>query len=767
MTIRSYIHSSHKRAETTALLDLGATKNFMSLDYAKWLHLPIKSLKDPCPLFNVDGTTNKQGDIKFYTDLMMRSGTIQKNMCFFLSNLGTHQMILGYPWFAAIQPKIDWAKGWIDVSHLPVVLSASNAQKIKFTPRPSVIMKGRVPVEPTYMVYISFLPSCLNPMDQQNLEKIPLKYRKHAKVFLESAAQQFPESRIWDHTIELKPGAPSSLPGKIYSLTVAEQEELQKFVKEHTTKGYIRPSKSPYAAPFFFIKKKDSKLRPVQDYRRLNQWTIHNTYPLPLIPQLINKACNQALFTKFDIHWGYNNIQIKKGDEWKAAFITNKGLYKPTVMFFGLMNSPATFQMMMNALFEEELREGWLIIYMDDMLIATHNNPTFHEKCIHHILTKLLLNDLYLKPEKCIFEQQKIEFLGVILQNGTIHMDPEKMQGVADWPRPTNVTEVQSFLGFTGFYRYFIPNYSKITRPLLDLTKKTTTWHWDERQKQAFEHLKTLMCRQPVLTQPDYARDFVVHTDTSAYGMGAILLQEGEIPPNVKTTKPLLHPIAYYSALFIQAERNYDIYKRELLAVVKALKHWQHHLAGSKNPFTVVTDHANLAYWKESRDLNQRTARWHGFLQDYWFNIQVTPGKNHSAAGFLSRHPLADRGMNDKTKITIFAPERFVDSKYTIPDHIKGTAPTPPVMAIRLGDIDSWHNTIDQQVAWVQRQHMKTMKEWQHQYQLRSPTQDPHLRSWSKDRKLVVPPDLGLKRKLMHHVHNGYTAGHPGRDETL
>jgi len=374
--------------------------------------------------------------------------------------------------------------------------------------------------------------------------------------------------------IELKPGAPLSLPGKIYSLMVVEQEELQKFIKEHTAKGYIRPSKSPYAAPFFFIKKKDGKLRPVQDYRRLNQWTIRNTYPLPLIPQLINKACNCTLFTKFDIRWGYNNVRIKKGDKWKAAFITNEGLYEPTIMFFGLTNSPATFQMMMNTLFEEELREGWLIIYMDNMLIATHNNPAFHEKCVHRILTKLLLNDLYLKPEKCIFEQQKIEFLGVVLQNRTIHMDLAKTQGVADWPRPTNVTEVQSFLGFTGFYRYFIPNYSKIARPLLDLTKKTMAWHWDDRQKQAFEHLKTLMCRHPVLTQPDYARDFVIHTDALAYGMGAILLQEGEIPPNVKTTKPLLHPIAYYSASFIQAERNYNIYERELLAVVKALKHW-------------------------------------------------------------------------------------------------------------------------------------------------------------------------------------------------
>jgi len=215
---------------------------------------------------------------------------------------------------------------------------------------------------------------------------------------LESAAQRFPGPHIWDHAIELKPNALATIPGKIYALTVAEQEELLKFIKEYVEKGYIQPSKSPYTTPFFFIKKKDGKLRPVQDYCRLNQWTIQNTYPLPLIPQLINKARSQALFTKFNVCWGYNNVRIQDGDQWKAAFITNEGLFKPTVMFFRMTNSPAMFQMMMNAIFEEELREGWLIIYMDDMLIATHDNPIFHKKCVHQILCKLLANDLYLSP---------------------------------------------------------------------------------------------------------------------------------------------------------------------------------------------------------------------------------------------------------------------------------------------------------------------------------------------------------------------------------
>jgi len=185
------------------------------------------------------------------------------------------------------------------------------------------------------------------------------------------------------------------------------------------------------------------------------------------------------------------------------------------------------------------------------------------------------------------------------------------------------------------------------------------------------------MCQQPVLAQPNYERPFVVHTDASAYGVGAILLQEGESTETNTTQKPKLHPLAYYSASFIQAERNYDIYERELLAVVKALKHWRHHLAGAKLPFTVVTDHANLAYWKESRDLNQCTARWHSFLQDYWFFIQITPGKNHSAADFLSRHPHNDQGTRDNTQITIFPKDKFVDSKYVIPEHLKGNTLFP------------------------------------------------------------------------------------------
>jgi hypothetical protein len=428
----------------------------------------------------VDGTSNQSGDLLYYTDLSVQTGDKRTTMRFFLSNLGENKAILGYPWFAAMQPKIDWKRGWIDHSQLPIVFRAADAAKAHFvlrttnTPRESRIHRiGRL-----------LIRTITDPVT------IPLHYRTFERVFSEEASHEFPPSRPWDHAIDLKPGAPAALPGKLIPLSQAELIELRKFVKEHLGRGTIRPSKSPYKSHFFYIKKKDGKLRPVQDYRPVNQWTIRNAYPLPLILELIDRLNGCTLYTKFDIRWGYNNVRIKEGDEWKAAFITNEGLFEPTVMFFGLTNSPATFQTMMNSIFSEEIVEQWLTVYMDDM--AIHTKPKEGETELQHILrhrsyvsrilAKLLKHNLFLKPEKCMFEQSSIEFLGVHITARAVHMDDVKVEKVRKWLPPTNVTEVRKFLGFTGYYRYFIKDYSKIASPLLFLTHNTTPWQWKEEQ---------------------------------------------------------------------------------------------------------------------------------------------------------------------------------------------------------------------------------------------------------------------------------------------
>ena len=208
----------------------------------------------------------------------------------------------------------------------------------------------------------------------------------------------------------------------------------------------------------------------------MNKWTVPNKYPLPLIADLIHDLAGKKLFSKFDVRWGYNNIRIKKGDEWKAAFKTSAGLFEPTVMFFGLTNSPATFQTMMDDIFQEEIAQGWLRVYMDDVIIATDNDEKEHSRRVNQFLTKLANHDLFLKPEKCRFHQKEVEYLGVIIGDGKVKMDPVKVEGIAKWPKPTTVKEVRSFLGFCNFYRAFIPSFSHIARPLNDLTKKGRQW---------------------------------------------------------------------------------------------------------------------------------------------------------------------------------------------------------------------------------------------------------------------------------------------------
>jgi RNase H-like domain found in reverse transcriptase/Reverse transcriptase (RNA-dependent DNA polymerase)/Integrase zinc binding domain/Chromo (CHRromatin Organisation MOdifier) domain len=748
MSIRVFIHTPSKRAETPALLDSGATENFINHSYATYLRLPVKRLPTPRKIFNVDGTTNKRGDIRFYTDLEVRTGERRTNMRFFLTELGPQKMILGYPWFAATQPKIDWAKGWIDYTQLPVVIKATNAEAFlrRFVEISNRKQKGKVQLRrTTFQSKASQLAERAHQSEDKPTS-LPPHYRQHARVFNEQQAQRFPKPRVWDHAIDLKPDAPTTLPGKVYSLTQTEQQVLQDFVKEHLAKGYIRPSKSPYAAPFFFIKKKDGKLRPVQDYRKVNEWTIRNRYPLPLIPELINRVKGATLFSKFDVRWGYNNVRIKAGDEWKAAFITNLGLFEPRVMFFGLTNSPATFQTMMNEIFAEELREGWLSIYMDDILVHTPHELDKHRECVHRILTKLEEHDLYLKPEKCLFEQEQVEFLGVILRGGTIQMDPAKVKGVADWPPPLNVKDVRAFLGFTGFYRYFVHNYSKIARPLIDLTKKATPFHWGPAQTKAFETLKTIMCSKPILRQPDYKAPFFLATDASAYGVGAVLSQEGGINP--RNQKPVQHPIAYYSATFIPAERNYDIYERELLAVLKSLEHWRPHLAATEKPVTVLTDHANLTFWKNPRKVNRRVARWFATLQDYNLRIKHVPGKLHAAPDMLSRRPDANKGEEDNQDLTLLPAKLFV--RLT-------TEPSKDWM------------DMEKQIARLQQRHHHILQKWERKHHLRHlpSTTVPGLRLWHAQGRMVVPPEELLRRSILYYHHGRPTSGHPGRDETI
>ena len=238
----------------------------------------------------------------------------------------------------------------------------------------------------------------------------------------------------------------------------------------------------------------------------------------------MDKLKGAKYFIEMDVCWGYNNIWIWKGDKWKAAFKTNKGLFESTVMFFGMCNSPATFQSMMDKIFVTMIKEKLVIIYMDNILIFAKTKEEL-KQIMKLVLKKLRENNLLLKAKKCEFEKTKIKYLGMIIEEGQISMDPIKLAGIWEWPAPTMVKQVQLFLGFGNFYRKFISHYSNLAKQLIDLTKKDRKFEWTEGCQQAFDNLKKQFIEELVLQMPDHSWPFYLELDASKVATGAILTQ--------------------------------------------------------------------------------------------------------------------------------------------------------------------------------------------------------------------------------------------------
>jgi len=260
---------------------------------------------------------------------------------------------------------------------------------------------------------------------------VPKKFLKWKKVFGKVESERMLTRKIWDHAIDFKEMFKPQK-GKIYPLSRNKREEVQKFMEDQLRKSYIRPSKSPQTSPVFFVGKKDSSKRIVMDYYSLNSQTVKNNYLLPLIIELIDNIGSKKVFTKMDLQWGFNNIRIKKGDEWKRAFMMHIGFFEPTVMFFGIINLPATFQAMMNEILRDLINKGKVAVFVDDVLIGTETEEG-HNEIIEEILRRLEENDLYIKPEKCIWKVRKIGFLGVVIGPDRIEIEKEKVDGILSW----------------------------------------------------------------------------------------------------------------------------------------------------------------------------------------------------------------------------------------------------------------------------------------------------------------------------------------------
>ncbi|KAF8753263.1 hypothetical protein RHS01_06867 [Rhizoctonia solani] len=430
-----------------------------------------------------------------------------------------------------------------------------------------------------------------------SLEGIPEELCDYAEVFSEDKVTELPPHRSYDLEIVLQDQT-KQVKGPVYPLRPSDDEELKRILKEQLDQGLIRPSKSHYSSPVIFVPKKNGKRRMCIDYRALNANTVKNSYPLPLISNLIEKLRGAKCFTALDLKSGYNLVRIKEGDEWKTAFKTKYGLFEYLVMPFGLCNAPATFQHFMNDILRDIL-DVYVIVYLDDILIFSKSREE-HVTHVREVLKRLQKHKLYCQLEKCRFFQDQVHYLGIIANGEGVCADPEKISKAVDWATPQTVKGVQEFLGFVNFYRRFIMNFSKLAYPLYQLLRKENPWKWGAEQQESFDNLKRALIESPVLIQPDVSKEFFLECDASDYATGAILSQKGG--------DDKLHPVAFLSKSLSPAECNYDIYDKELLAVIRALKEWRHLLEGSEIPVKVLTDHKNLEYFQTKRELNRRLA---------------------------------------------------------------------------------------------------------------------------------------------------------------
>jgi hypothetical protein len=335
-----------------------------------------------------------------------------------------------------------------------------------------------------------------------------------------------PPDREVEFVIDLLPRT-APISKRPYRMSIEELKELKKQLIELQEAGYIRPSSSPWGSPILFVQKKDGSQRMCVDYRSLNDVTMKNKYPLPRIEDLFDQMRGAREFSKIDLWSGYHQMKIRPSDIPKTAFSTRYGLYKFTVMSFGLTNAPTYFMNLMNKVFMEYL-DRFVVVFIDDILIYSKNDSD-HEEHLWLVLQKLRDNRLYAKFSKCEFRIEEVPFLGHIISNGGISVDPTKVREIVAWSIPSTITEVRSFLGLAGYYWRFIEGFSKIAKPMTSLLEKGKEFNWDLKCQDSFNQLKLRLMSPPVLIMSDLRKGFDIYCDACGQGLGCVLMQEGHV----------------------------------------------------------------------------------------------------------------------------------------------------------------------------------------------------------------------------------------------
>ena len=416
---------------------------------------------------------------------------------------------------------------------------------------------------------------------------------------------------------------------KSYRYPQVHKEEVKSQISKMLDQGIIRPSVSPWSSPVWVVPKKldasgKPKWRVVIDYRKVNELSVDDKYPLPNISDLLDQLGRCQYFTTLDLASGFHQIEIDPKDIPKTAFSVENGHYEFVRMPFGLKNAPSTFQRVMDNILLGIQNERCLV-YMDDIIIYS---PTIHDHIsrLTEVFKRLRKANLKIQPDKCEFLRKEVAYLGHLITQDGVKPNPAKVECIIKFPEPKSSREIQSFLGLAGYYRRFIPNFAKISKPLTRLLKKDNTFLFDSECKSSFKDLKEALVSNPILIYPNFEEPFLLTTDASAFAIGAILSQ-GPIGKDL--------PIAFASRTLCSAETKYSTIERELLAIVWAVKHFRPYLFGRK--FTLVTDHRPLTWLFSIKDPGSRLARWRLKLEEYDYKIEYKPGKINKNADALSR----------------------------------------------------------------------------------------------------------------------------------
>uniref|UniRef100_A0A8C6PCB6 Gypsy retrotransposon integrase-like protein 1 n=1 Tax=Nothobranchius furzeri TaxID=105023 RepID=A0A8C6PCB6_NOTFU len=625
-----------------ALLDSGCEQSLLDPHLVERWKIPTTKLSTPLSVSSLDNL-NLSTITHQTVPLHLRvSGNHTETLTFYVFPSPQSPLVLGHSWLVRHNPTMDWKEnkilGWSPECSLLCLRSASPTARDHPPP----------------------------PLENIDLSTVPPVYHDLKQVFSKDRASSLPPHRPFDCAIDLLPGAP--LPSsRLYHLSKPESESMEQYIQDCLAAGTIRPSSSPLGAGFFFVPKKEGSLRPCIDYRGLNQITVRNKYPLPLLSSTFEPIQDSTIFSRLDLRNAYHLVRIREGDEWKTAFKTPLGHFEYLVMPFGLTNAPAVFQSLVNSVLGDFLNR-FVTVYLDDILIFSQNQEQ-HIQHVRAVLQRLLENRLYVKAEKCEFHVSTVKFLGFIIESGRLKADPEKVQAVTEWPTPTTRKQLQRFLGFSNFYRRFIKNYSQTAAPLTNLTSINKPFVWSSKAESAFKELKNKFTNAPVLHRPDPQRQFILEVDASDTGVGAVLSQVAEGDGK-------LHPCAYFSRCLTPAESRYDVGDRELLAVKLAIEEWRHWLEGAENPFLIWTDHKNLIYLKEAKQLNPRQYRWSLFFSRFNFQLSYRPGSKNTKPDALSRQYASDREVEPAT---VLPPNRIIGGvTWEIRDQVLEALKTDP-----------------------------------------------------------------------------------------